>query len=1187
MFQAELRRLRKIIGLNVCGLRSKVHNGIFDKYAKEYDILCLSETKLAKITDIDFSGTCLNDYHCYIKEKTINSHTYGGVHGLCMLVKNNLVKHTELITGVQSPYVLWVKFSEKAFGFSCIIGSVYLPGESATHSDKEMFDTIYDDIFYLKGQLELPICLIGDMNSRTGNLNDILTFEREVINNSETNEFANDFFDLDCYDGNNIINKKRVNTDKTVNANGRSLIKLCKENNVIIINGRTGSDRGIGDLTFKSKKGSSTIDYCITSPDFLPHIQDFQVDILDKSLSDKHSPIILTLITKHSKSLTNQNEIYHESDIKYDRIYSKWCDKKLPEFQSNFDPNKIDNLYLILENIEINGTDQSEINSVVKDISNVSITAGININISKKSTNSTGPKKNKKIDKPWFDHECRDKRRHFVQIKRRLLRKKIKSYTDITFFNNEAKIYTKFIKMKTNLYNKKLHEDLRNLKYSKPKEYWNLLNPKKHKINNSININPLHDHFRTLGKQPHTGNENFTADDIPEEGDEILNKDFTTIEIHKLINKLKNNKSCGIDNIINEFLKFSPKNYKNVLVKLFNVILKTGIIPSEWCISFISPIYKNKGPKNYPNNYRGISIISCLGKLFSALINERLTKFADLNEIIGEEQAGFRAGYSTQDHIFTLHAIIETYLNQIHKTNKKKRLYCAFIDYQKAFDLVDRSSLWTKLLACDIKGKIMKLIFNLYQNTKACVKLNNKISQSFNCNIGVRQGDNLSPLLFALFINDFEQSISEKYNGLDTLNDLFQNVSTNDEILTLLKLYVLLYADDTIIMAENPNELQLALNAVSDYCQTWKLKINIDKTKIIRFSKRKPQTQTQNFWLNGELVELVESYVYLGTTISFNGKFTDAIEKQINQAHRALFAIKSKKEKYNLPIDIVLDLFDKMISPVLLYGCEIWGFENLEKIEIFYRKFLKYILKVNYQTTNCMVYGETGRTPLSIIIKTRMVCFWHKISTGLNTKLSYRLLYLLNKLNEQNQYSSPWLKSIEQTLNSCNMRNIWLNPKSCKPNQLKKEITEKLTNIYKQDWLSQLAEKNSCITYRTFKNEFNIEKYLMLPDSADRINISKFRCRNSKIPVVILGYANRNIPYENRTCSLCNLMVIGDEFHYILQCPVFQLQRQRYLENHYIIEPDREKNSELFKSTNFNILRKLAKFITEINGSLG
>ena len=249
-----------------------------------------------------------------------------------------------------------------------------------------------------------------------------------------------------------------------------------------------------------------------------------------------------------------------------------------------------------------------------------------------------------------------------------------------------------------------------------------------------------------------------------------------------------------------------------------------------------------------------------------------------------------------------------------------------------------------------------------------------------------------------------------------------------------------------------------------------------------------------------------------------------------------------------MSIDIVLDLFDKMILPILLYGCEIWGFENLDNIEVFYRKFLKYLLKINKQTANCMVYSETGRTELSVIIKARMISFWHKTSTGLCTKLSYRLLYLLNKLNEQNnKFSSSWLNQIEKTLNSCDMRNVWLNPKSYKPNKLKKEITQKLTKLDNQNWLNKVATQDSCRTYRTFKNDIKLERYLFLPDSADRINICRFRCRNSKIPVVIQGYSNETIPYENRKCLLCNLEEIGDEFHYTLICPFFHPQIQAFI----------------------------------------
>ena len=95
--------------------------------------------------------------------------------------------------------------------------------------------------------------------------------------------------------------------------------------------------------------------------------------------------------------------------------------------------------------------------------------------------------------------------------------------------------------------------------------------------------------------------------------------------------------------------------------------------------------------------------------------------------------------------------------------------------------------------------------------------------------------------------------------------------------------------------------------------------------------------------------------------------------------------------------------------------------------------------------------------------------------------------------------------------------------------------------------------------------------------------MSKFRCRNTKIPVVILGYANSIIRHEDRKCTSCTLEEIGDEFHYVLICPLFQQQRQMYLENQYLIEPDREKFSVLMQSQHFNILRKLAKLITEIN----
>ena len=133
----------------------------------------------------------------------------------------------------------------------------------------------------------------------------------------------------------------------------------------------------------------------------------------------------------------------------------------------------------------------------------------------------------------------------------------------------------------------------------------------------------------------------------------------------------------------------------------------------------------------------------------------------DEDFILGPEQAGFREGFSTIDHIFTLYSIIEFY------KYKKGRIYCAFVDYSKAFDLIERSSLWIKLLNNGINGKILDVIKNVYVKAKSCIKLDGKLSDYFNCGKGVRQGENLSPVLFAIYLNDYQSYLSENSNGLE------------------------------------------------------------------------------------------------------------------------------------------------------------------------------------------------------------------------------------------------------------------------------------------------------------------------------------------------------------------------------------------------------------------------------------
>ena len=168
--------------------------------------------------------------------------------------------------------------------------------------------------------------------------------------------------------------------------------------------------------------------------------------------------------------------------------------------------------------------------------------------------------------------------------------------------------------------------------------------------------------------------------------------------------------------------------------KLFNLILTTGKTPQSWSIGVIKPLFKSKGNVSDPDNYRGITLLSCFGKLFTNVINCRLTDFLNTFNAIGTEQAGFKAGHSTVDHMFVLKSLVDIYLS------RNRRLYCCFVDYRKAFDTVNRSKLWSKILSLNINGKLFNVVHNIYSQAKSCVCINSTLSNLFPCSVGVRQG---------------------------------------------------------------------------------------------------------------------------------------------------------------------------------------------------------------------------------------------------------------------------------------------------------------------------------------------------------------------------------------------------------------------------------------------------------------
>jgi hypothetical protein len=206
------------------------------------------------------------------------------------------------------------------------------------------------------------------------------------------------------------------------------------------------------------------------------------------------------------------------------------------------------------------------------------------------------------------------------------------------------------------------------------------------------------------------------------------------------------------------------KNGQSILLpslkKIFNACLSSGRYPKICDDGYITTIHKANDIAD-PNNYRGITVTSAIGKVFNSILNTRLDDFLCKNKIINNCQIGFTKNARTSDHMFIIKCIIDKYC----KTENGK-VYACFVDFQKAFDTVIHTGIQIKLLSIGVGSKFYEIIKNMYEVSKSCVKLQNHITDYFPINLVVKQGDNLSPNLFKIFINDLPDYIEDSIDPI-------------------------------------------------------------------------------------------------------------------------------------------------------------------------------------------------------------------------------------------------------------------------------------------------------------------------------------------------------------------------------------------------------------------------------------
>lgn len=375
-------------------------------------------------------------------------------------------------------------------------------------------------------------------------------------------------------------------------------------------------------------------------------------------------------------------------------------------------------------------------------------------------------------------------------------------------------------------------------------------------------------------------------------------------EIRYAIKTQKNDKAPGEDGIRNELLKGTLEAITEILVHLFNLILIRETIPVQWTQSTIILLHK-KGDKSNIENYRPISLLSNLYKIFAKVILNRISLVLDENQ--PREQAGFRSNFSTVDHIH----VVKQLLEKCKEYNKS--YYISFVDYNKAFDSLKHKAIWETLKSQGVHCKYINLIKNIYKNSTSRIRLES-IGEWFKINKGVRQGDPLSPKLFAATLESVFKKLQWESFG----------ISING-----VKLNNLRFADDLVIFAEDAQTLGLMLQQLADESGKVGLTMSTTKTKIMSNANR------EKIYVNQLEIEYVNEYVYLGQIISPNDQNNKEVDRRVCNTWKRFWALKEVMKNRDIPMTAKTKLHDTCILPCMIYGCQTWALtkRNMEKLE--------------------------------------------------------------------------------------------------------------------------------------------------------------------------------------------------------------------------------------------------------------
>ncbi|GLC35023.1 hypothetical protein PLESTM_000270700 [Pleodorina starrii] len=927
-----------------------------------YDIVVLTETHGSAMSEL--SRLIPNGSRCYC---TGRSRERGGV---CVWVHQRIAQSVTHCTSSDAPRGMnsvWLRLQGDALdlggnglvigaGYAAPLGSrVYASGGRS--SQDSITRRVMDRVRTLVRRFQQPgdeILLLGDLNARVAGVCDLPDADGDA-------ELA-DYAQVELGHANLLrAIPPRRSEDSADNAFGRALAGLCKELELVVLNGRVQGDLQ-GACTFWSPagQGSSMIDLFVASPALF-----FRADRLNVlnipvaqngekvgSLMSDHCPVSLELrILRQGPPAAGKGSLRACFDV-----------QRKARYETLFAADDAPAVRRIADAVNKLGAEMDS--TAVVGVFMKACSAALERAFGERRSRVRRVREDK--DAPWWTDECAAARNAMLQHKAHMrahglladesarqvfttLRSRYQRIRKDARVAHRVAFFTSFLedckgdpRALWRQLNQGLKPECPIRDVNTWREYFDAL------YNNEVN--PFNDVradyiLNLINGRPLVASRDWAGTESVARNQRVvaaasLSAPFTLAEVIAALKSLRNHKSPGLELAPAECYKYATRSIENkeefvlapYLLRLLEHIRSTGDYPKQFEVSVITPLHK-KGDAHDPSNYRGLAVGGALSKLYAFLLDRRLKAWGEGCGARSPYQGGFRPKRGTMHNLFLVRHLTDR-CRRDHPNAPGQGLFICQIDFEKAFDRVNRGLLWTRLEERGVKGAALEALKRCYERVELRVKVNGATGEAFPSSQGVKQGCPMSPTLFGFFVEGYADYV----DALDVALPVAMAAQdcTNVEG---RRVPLAFYADDLSLFAATKRRLMSLLAALREWSEAFGLTVNAKKCELLFFH---PNAQVRShFYAISDLatMRVTEDGLpvvrpitwktrarYLGLHFGPNSAFSSCTDELHAAGRRAMFSLLSKLRRQGLLLPSVgMKCFNAQVRSVLSYGSQLWG----------------------------------------------------------------------------------------------------------------------------------------------------------------------------------------------------------------------------------------------------------------------